>query len=50
MNINPLVPQARDGHISVIYDNKLFIMGGDRHNMPFNDLFMIDLQDFFFEQ
>lgn len=48
VTINSLIPQARDGHISVVYDSKLFIMGGDRHNMPFNDLYMIDLEDFFF--
>ena len=47
VNINSLIPQARDGHISVVHDNKLFVMGGDRHNMPFNDLYMIDLDDFF---
>lgn len=48
VNINSLIPQARDGHISVVYSGKLFIMGGDRHNMPFNDLFMIDLADYFY--
>jgi hypothetical protein len=50
VTINSHIPQARDGHVSVVHNGKLFIMGGDRHNMPFNDLYMIDLQDFFFDE
>ena len=35
-------PTARDGHTMVIDDNGfLYIFGGDRHHMPFNDLYMI---------
>ena len=26
----------------------MLIFGGDRHHMPFNDLFLLDLEDFFF--
>jgi hypothetical protein len=26
----------------------MVIFGGDRHHMPFNDLFLLDLHDFFF--
>lgn len=37
-------PTARDGHISVV-DSKgyMYVFGGDRHLMPFNDLYMISL-------
>jgi hypothetical protein len=37
-------PAARDGHGAVIVGEKLFIFGGDRHHMPFNDLYLLDLQ------
>ena len=32
------------------YDGKMLIFGGDRHHMPFNDLFLLDLDDFFFKE
>ena len=48
LKINQVNPQARDGHACIIYQDKMVIFGGDRHHMPFNDLFLIDLQDFFF--
>jgi hypothetical protein len=39
----PACPSARDGHsANMTHDGRLFIFGGDRHQMPFNDLFMID--------
>ena len=41
------IPQARDGHVACNFEGKLVIFGGDRHHMPFNDLFMIDLDDYF---
>ena len=50
MKIKKSNPQARDGHTAVIYEGKLIIFGGDRHHMPFNDLFIIDLDDFFFNR
>lgn len=38
------MPKPRDGHTGVIYDSRyLVIFGGDRHHMPFNDLFTCDL-------
>jgi len=38
-------PTARDGHISVVDSNGfMYVFGGDRHHMPFNDLYMIQLQ------
>ena len=36
-------PSARDGHSSFVFHNKMFIFGGDRHHMPFNDLFFLDI-------
>ena len=48
LKLNMLIPQARDGHSSIVYKGILIIFGGDRHHMPFNDLFMLDLEDFFF--
>ena len=49
LKINQLIPQARDGHSSVVHENTLIIFGGDRHHMPFNDLFMLDLDDYLFD-
>lgn len=38
------MPKPRDGHTGMIYDSRyLVIFGGDRHHMPFNDLFTLDL-------
>ena len=38
-------PAARDGHSSDICEQSglLFIFGGDRHHMPFNDLYVMKL-------
>jgi len=38
-------PTPRDGHSAVV-DSKgfMFVFGGDRHHMPFNDLYMIELK------
>lgn len=37
-------PQARDGHTSVVDKfGFMWVFGGDRHQMPFNDLYMIKL-------
>ena len=43
--IRGVKPTARDGHISIV-DSKgyMYVFGGDRHLMPFNDLHMIKLQ------
>ena len=36
------MPTARDGHSSVIDQNGvMYLFGGDRHHMPFNDLYTI---------
>lgn len=34
-------PPARDGHFAEIYNGHLLVMGGDRHHMPYNDLFVL---------
>ena len=41
-------PSARDGHTGLIVtggngNNYLLIFGGDRHNNPFNDLHLLDI-------
>lgn len=43
--INGHKPTARDGHCAV-KDSQgfMYVFGGDRHLMPFNDLYMIKLQ------
>ena len=33
----------RDGHAAVVLFNTLFIFGGDRHRMSFNDLSILPL-------
>lgn len=36
-------PAARDGHSAVLHEGNLIIFGGDRHHMPYNDLFIFDV-------
>lgn len=37
-------PTARDGHTAdVDKQGYMYVFGGDRHHMPFNDLYMIKL-------
>ena len=38
-------PMPRDGHAAVVMYNSLFIFGGDRHRMPFNDLLILPLNN-----
>lgn len=38
-------PAARDGHTGTIYENMFIVFGGDRHHMPFNDTFILDLKN-----
>ena len=41
-------PPARDGHCGVVVrDRYLFVFGGDRHRMPFNDSFLLDIEEEF---
>ena len=37
-------PAARDGHTGVVCDNHMVVFGGDRHHMPFNDCYVLDLK------
>mmetsp|Transcript_14191 Transcript_14191/g.14264 ORF Transcript_14191/g.14264 Transcript_14191/m.14264 type:complete len:163 (-) Transcript_14191:31-519(-) len=32
-------PHPRDGHSAVVVNNFMYVFGGDRHQMPFNDLY-----------
>ena len=36
------VPLPRDGHTAFMYQNKMFIFGGDRNKYPFNDVYFFD--------
>ena len=35
-------PCARDAHSCLVYNNKMLLMGGDRHLMSFSDLYFFD--------
>ena len=37
-------PAARDGHTGVVHENHMLVFGGDRHMMPFNDCYVLDLK------
>ena len=37
-------PAARDGHTGIMFGNYFVVFGGDRHHMPFNDTFILDLK------
>ena len=37
-------PRPRDGHSSDLFGDYMIIFGGDRHHMPFNDLFSLNLE------
>lgn len=43
-------PMPRDGHSGLLYGDAMVIFGGDRHHMPFNDMFALDLQSEFDRQ
>jgi hypothetical protein len=36
-------PAARDGHSAIIHGDFHIVFGGDRHHMPFNDIFYLDI-------
>jgi hypothetical protein len=40
-------PPARDGHTGIIVEGTFYVFGGDRHHMPFNDLYMLDIKQEF---
>ena len=37
-------PAARDGHSSFVHGDHFFVFGGDRHHMPFNDLYLMKIE------
>lgn len=37
-------PKPRDGHISLMLDKNMVVFGGDRHQVPFNDLYFLPLE------
>ena len=43
-------PFPRDGHTSVLHEGKMILFGGDRHHMPFNDMFVLDIPNEFERQ
>ncbi len=44
MRVCGIRPNPRDGHSCVIYQDLMIVFGGDRHHMPFNDMFALDLK------
>jgi hypothetical protein len=42
-------PPGRDGHSSYMHEGKWLIFGGDRHHMPFNDTYVLDVSKLGFE-
>jgi hypothetical protein len=36
-------PTARDGHSCNVYKDRLYVLGGDRHHMSYNDVFTLKL-------
>ena len=36
-------PAPRDGHSGLMFNNYFMVFGGDRHHMPFNDIFALDV-------
>jgi hypothetical protein len=38
-HIRGKIPHARDGHSATVVGNLMVIFGGDRHQMPFNDVY-----------
>ena len=37
-------PAARDGHTGLIFGDLFIVFGGDRHHMPFNDCYILDIK------
>ena len=43
-------PAARDGHTGIVQGDYFVIFGGDRHHMPFNDIFYLDMKKEFIQR
>lgn len=39
------IPHSRDGHTSCVYQDYMIVFGGDRHRMPFNDLYLYSINE-----
>lgn len=39
-----IIPAPRDGHSAFVYNDKMFVFGGDRNTFPFNDMFMFQFK------
>ena len=37
-------PAGRDGHSAIFSGDKWIVFGGDRHHMPYNDTYVLDLK------
>ena len=49
--VSGVSPAARDGHTCEISDDGLmFVFGGDRHHMAFNDLYLLNLSQWKYKQ
>lgn len=46
-NVAGVPPLPRDGHSTLLFENKLIVFGGDRNKFPFNDLFTFSLNNYF---
>jgi hypothetical protein len=42
--VSGVKPRPRDGHSALMWGHQMIIFGGDRHHMPFNDLFSLDIK------
>jgi len=42
--INDKQPPGRDGHSACLHEGKWIVFGGDRHHMPFNDTYVLNLE------
>lgn len=42
--VSGIRPSPRDGHSCVCYNDLMIVFGGDRHHMPFNDMYTLDLR------
>ena len=41
--VSGIRPMPRDGHSGILHNGVMVIFGGDRHHMPFNDIFVLDI-------
>ena len=39
-----VIPAPRDGHSAFVFNDRMFIFGGDRNKFPFNDMFMFQFK------